>query len=352
MGFVKLEPASGKVSGTNSNMPLLVIPSAITNVGTLTTAEANSVRFYSDEAKTVELAREVVGANEIHVKVSSVTSTTDIWMDWDGVRADYAVGDTYGRNAVWSDYAIVNHLLDTTNYTGNTSFNFTNVNSVTFDGSKIGNGANFGSSNPQSGAGKHLHTGTNEVFNSTDIQSNWTLNIWLRPEVVSSFITIARYYASVTGSSKRLCQIAYDPGASRGLEFYWVGSTLNHYYSNTFFTANTTYKVTFSLGTSGALKIYVDGTSVLSTTVTNFNARGDSAGSDKRVCLGGDWFSTTLFNPYSGRMDEHRVHKRQISDDWEATEYQNQNDNGAFWVATPVGGGYRFVPQIRPFAGL
>lgn len=335
MPFVKLTPASGKVTGTHSNMPVLIVPSLISGVGTLTTAEANSVRFYSDVSKTTELAREVVSADEIHVKVSSLSGTTDIYMDWDGIRSDYAVTDTYGRNAVWSDYAMVNHLLDTTNYTGNTSFNLTNVNTVTFDGSKIGNGANFGSSNPASSAGKHLHTGTNEVFNSTDIQSNWTVNVWLRPEVVSSTIAIIRYFA-LAGTSKRMFIMQYDPGASRGLNFYWVGSTLDNYYSNTFFTANTTYKVTFSLGTSGALKIYVDGTSVLSTTVTNFNTRGDTAGSDKRVCIGGDWFGTTLFAPYSGRMDEHRVHKRQISDDWESTEYQNQNDNGSFWVASTV----------------
>jgi len=83
---------------------------------------------YADEAKTTEWAREIVSLTEMHVKVPSLTSTVDIYVDWDGVRADYAVGATYGRNAVWSDYGGVWHmqestsaLVDSTGITGNAS---------------------------------------------------------------------------------------------------------------------------------------------------------------------------------------------------------------------------------------
>ena len=113
MAVYKISPASGKVTGTSSNMPLLLIPSA-TAIGTLTTAEANSIRIYSDVGLTTELAREVVSADEIHFKASSVSSSSEFWVDIDGVRSDYAVTDTYGRNAVWSDYAAVYHYSSLT----------------------------------------------------------------------------------------------------------------------------------------------------------------------------------------------------------------------------------------------
>jgi uncharacterized membrane protein len=44
----------------------------------------------------------------------------DIYVDWDGVRSDYAVSATYGRNAVWVDLALVNHFeTATTDSSGN-----------------------------------------------------------------------------------------------------------------------------------------------------------------------------------------------------------------------------------------
>ena len=139
MAFKKLSIASGKASGTNINMPLLVIPSEITNLGTLTLAEAQSSRFYSDEAKTTELAREIVSADEIHVKVPSVTTSTTIYIDYDGVRSDYATDATYGTENVWSDYAYVSHDGGLTDSTGNGG-DGTAFGTPTIVTGKIGNG--------------------------------------------------------------------------------------------------------------------------------------------------------------------------------------------------------------------
>jgi hypothetical protein len=340
MGFVKLEPASGKVSGTNSNMPLLVIPSAITNVGTLTTAEANSVRFYSDEAKTVELAREVVGANEIHVKVSSVTSTTDIWMDWDGVRSDYAVGDTYGRNAVWSDYAAVMHLTsNVTDATGNLS---PTASSLTYDTTaRIGTSGIFTSSSSSS-----VSFGNPASFVG---MSGLTIQCWIRPTTFTNFGMI---------SAK---------GDARSWEFRNVGTTGKVMFSaqtgtflqsinnceSSVLSTNTWYLVhgRFDGSVSPTIdrtRMFVNG-AVDSTNIFNGTSQNTTiASSTDTAFLGrrGDGFF------WNGRIDEWRLRAAALSNDWIATEYQNQNDNGAFWVATPVGGGYRFVPQIRPFAGL
>jgi len=95
---------TGKVSGTHSNFPVYV---DLSRVGVTTISEANSIRVYTDLAKTNEIAREIVSVSEMHCKVPTLSSTTTLYIDVDDVRSDYAVGATYGRNAVWSDYEFV-----------------------------------------------------------------------------------------------------------------------------------------------------------------------------------------------------------------------------------------------------
>src|SRR6056297_2303141 len=103
------------VAATLTNFPAYV---DLSRVGITTLAEAESVRVYSDAAKTTELAREIVSASEMHVLIPSLTTSTQIWVDFDGVRSDYAVGATYGAEAVWSTFEGVWHLQDTTDSTG------------------------------------------------------------------------------------------------------------------------------------------------------------------------------------------------------------------------------------------
>jgi len=116
-GFKQATVNASDVPATLTNYPAYV---ALSRLGITTLAEAQSVRCYSDSAKTTELAREIVSVTEMHVKVSSLTSTFVLYVDWDGARADYAATDTYGRNAVWSDYAFVFHFENSlTNSVGN-----------------------------------------------------------------------------------------------------------------------------------------------------------------------------------------------------------------------------------------
>ena len=83
-----------------------------------------------------------MSATEIYVLVPTLTETTEIHCEYDGIASDYAVGATYGRNAVWSGYKAVYHLNDTTDHTGNV-YTLTNTGSVLFNSSLIGNGADF-----------------------------------------------------------------------------------------------------------------------------------------------------------------------------------------------------------------
>jgi hypothetical protein len=109
-GFKSATVASGDVPDTQSNFPVYVDLKRMNGGTSLSAADAASIRVYSDSGKTTELAREIVSVDEMHVKVTSLTNTFTIYVDWDGSSADYAVTDTYGRNAVWSDYRAVYHL--------------------------------------------------------------------------------------------------------------------------------------------------------------------------------------------------------------------------------------------------
>ena len=107
-GFKKAEaPGATLVPTTQTDFPGYV---NLARLGITTLAEAQSVRVYADSAKTTEWAREIVSVTEMHVKVPSLTSTVSMFVDWDGVRSDYAVTATYGAQNVWTEYEAVWHL--------------------------------------------------------------------------------------------------------------------------------------------------------------------------------------------------------------------------------------------------
>ena len=166
-GFKKATVRAADVPSTQTDFPSYV---DLDRIGVTTLAEAQSIRVYADEAKTVEWAREIVSATEMHVKVPSLTSTVDIYVDWDGVRSDYAVGATYGRNAVWVDYEFVSHDGGGTDSTGNHST--TAEGGVTSGGitGKIGVGTSYDGSND----------GFDTGYDSFNPRNNFTMSVWTR----------------------------------------------------------------------------------------------------------------------------------------------------------------------------
>jgi hypothetical protein len=103
----------------------------------------------SDEA--TETAFEIVSfatttkRGELHFMADALatTSTSTFYIYYGNATAtSYAVGATYGRNAVWSGYKAVYHLEGTTDYTGN-SYTLTNTGSVPFNSSLLTNGGDF-----------------------------------------------------------------------------------------------------------------------------------------------------------------------------------------------------------------
>ena len=96
-GFKTATVNASDVPSTQTNFPVYV---DLARLGITTQAEADSIRVYAESSKTTEWAREIVSVSEMWVKVPSLTSTTAIYIDWDGSRSDYSVSDTYGRNNI------------------------------------------------------------------------------------------------------------------------------------------------------------------------------------------------------------------------------------------------------------
>jgi len=298
---LQIPVATGKVSGTQTNFPVLINPTVMTGWGIITLAEAQSLRFYSDSAKTTELAREVVSATEIYVKVPSINDTTIIHCDYDGVRSDYLVTDTYGRNNVWSDYTLVSHLSDTENSNGGTDL--TNTGGTPFSSGKIVNGADFNGS-----SSRRLGINDNRSFNWSNDYS-WTF--WVKLNSNTGYLLD---HFTTTGAGRRM--IVYGNGS--GITLFASGNER----TSASLSNGTYYKVTVSKSGS-TWTIYVN------TTASSTISSGSVSYTLNELSLGtaADSFGSKA----NAQLDEVRLKSSAVSSDWVTSEYNNQSDVSTFW---------------------
>jgi len=304
---------SSDVPSTQTDFPTYV---DLARLGITTLAEAESVRVYADEAKTTEWAREIVSVTEMHVKVPSLTSTVDIYVDWDGVRADYAVSATYGRNAVWTGYTYVAHMEgNADNSTGGT--NPTAVTAITFSTGNglIGKGAGF--------------NGSNSII---------TIDLAIPTSYSISYLgkggtNQSRFLSKDNAGSQRNVAHEIFTSASPPLNFYvWNASNSIKIISHTAYVAATWFNYQTTWNSAGNFVAYADGSS-LGTVPTGGNARNSS----NLLAFGGESALSRFLN---GAMDEIRVKPSVNSANWITTEYNNQNDEATFWGTwTDAGGG-------------
>ena len=320
-GFKTATVNASDVPATQTDFPSYV---DLSRLGITTLAEAQSVRVYADSAKTTEWAREIVSATEMHVKVPSLTSTTDIYVDWDGVSADYAVTDTYGRNAVWSGYRAVYHLDGLTDSTGN-GYTLTNNNSVTLGASGL------------MGGSADLTTGnTNKTLSVADglgITGSLTIDAWANKYNVSAygqgFYTfnatnrrLYTYYENVGGASMRFAhELPGGATMNKNALTGWSNSTW-HKVSQTYDGTTARYYLDGVYKDGGA----ISGTG--SSVTSNFRLGSHHGGTAVPV----------LF--WQGLIDEARVKSTENPANWITTEYNNQANEATFWGTwTDAGGG-------------
>lgn len=333
MSTVVLTVVAAKVAGSETNFPVLITPSVITGLGSISLGDAQSSRIYADVTKLVEQAREVVSADEIHTKIAALTTLSECYFDYDGIRSDYSVTDTYGRNAVWSGHVAKYNLQDANDSSGN-GYTLTPVLSPTYGTAKIGNGVDFGTS--ATGL-KYTTDNMGVAYTSSITMSGW---FKLRDNTKESYFL----FKTNTGNPGAEIQATYQLSPKRIRFLRYAGVT-----------ANSSYNVAPTNGTWFHVAVTFDGSTLVGyyngTAVTSASTSGSTnQGGTTHFALG--LYGLVSYNP-NGMADDVRVTNTNRSANWITTEYNNQNDNAAFWTASAGGGStYRFVPQLRPFGGL
>ena len=340
-GFKQATVNASDVPSTQSDFPSYV---DLSRVGITTLAEAQSVRVYSDSGKTTELAREIVSVTEMHVKIPSLTSSFTIYVDYDGVRSDYAVGDTYGRNAVWSDYDAVYHLQEAVNNTsGGYKDSTGNGNDATGNSMALtevagafgGNGQDF------DGSADYIDAPRSTSLNNPTTTNALTLSVWIRKDSASDS---SQAYPISYGVNEWNIILGFTTNL---FETYW--NTIN-IRNNLGATSSTdwNYFVGSFDGTANTFLGYINNTQTTNITETGNLAVRTGQG----LGIGAYPSGANYFN---GKIDELRIRSAALSANWVTTEYNNQSDEATFWgtwTDAGGGGGYRYVPQLTPFAGL
>jgi len=317
-GFKTAQVNASDVPATQTNFPAYV---DLSRLGITTLAEAESVRVYADSAKTTEWAREIVSATEMHVKVPSLTSTVAMYVDWDGVRADYAATDTYGRNAVWSDYRFVFHLeSDGLDSTGNGTATATGT--VTYGASSP-----LGSGSETSGSANNSLLGGGNFADGT---GNKTLSMWAQTgnrTKRSWYIDLGSRTAD--GGTARNCLGFYQDGGTLYMYGYAGDPSLGSVPANdTPFYAVGTYDGTI-------FRTYLNNTAT-GTDTSSFPFAGNTSGAKLHI-RNYDATNSRL----DGELTEVRGRASVLSTDWMTSEYNNQLDEAGFWGTWSTVGGKR-----------
>ncbi|MFS4438594.1 LamG-like jellyroll fold domain-containing protein [Paracoccaceae bacterium GXU_MW_L88] len=312
-----------QATGTHTNFPAAVDLSIL---GITTQAEADSVRVYTDESKSVELPREIVSPSIMWVKLDALSNSDTYYVEYDGVSADYAVTDTYGRNAVWSDYELVMHCHNDIDSTGNYT-------------PTVSGGASFGNTPGIIGDALYLD-GSNDswsVSGSTNLTELENKDVTITAFVKNYFNTysppreapVFGNYPGTGPSPNQFFSLSVDSDgntkvASRRdndaevITTAFGPSVKTNSWQKVTLRKNGT---TFSLLQNGVQPV----------SSVSFSTEGKT---DNQFEFGG---GVSIVNRYNqGSFTELRYRNSAVSNDWEATEYANQSNPDTFWTVTPV----------------
>jgi len=321
MAFKQATVNASKVAATLTNYPAYV---DLSRVGITTLAEAQSVRVYTDSAKMVEIAREIVSATEMHCKIPSLTTTTTIYIDYDGVRADYAVTDTYGRNAVWADYDVVYHFdaivsgvwVNSTGGTNGSASTLTDVGASipTETTGAINGGGNFGTVSNKRGIDTTIAA---QLTTALANDSRWTQQFWFR----------------VNGNPSTA--MIWTEGASSSGFYNYAGMNTNGTVLTKLRGGTTQITASSFANNTWHMLHWVKNGNTSSDRYINAGGKQTATGSgtqttDENVVIGGIDRST-FQNAVKDLIDEFRLRKSDISENWITTEYNNQSDEATFW---------------------
>ena len=310
---------SARVPATQTNFPIYIDQDRL---GMTTLAEAQSGRWYTASDLVTEMAREVVSVTEGHGKHPSLTSTAQICIDWDGVRSDYATTATYGRNAVWSDYEFVAHNL-ISDSTGN-GYDAASNNTGVAGSPKIGAARSFNGSNQQI----VLPVSSTAIENSF---GDFSVSVWMNtPSGQTPDSQVLGNYTGTSISPNQYWMLRSRSNGAISSLFRRDGNAENMNVTSDPINDGLWHHVV-SVKDGKDVNLKVDSSDV--GIPASFSTDGNT-NNNRDVGMG-----MTYGRYYEGSIDEARIRKSVLSNNWITTEYNNQNANGSFWEATDAGGG-------------
>jgi hypothetical protein len=286
------------------------------------------IRVFKSDG-TTELAREVVSCDtgtdtgELHIKFSgtlSSSSDTTIQIHADGTSSEPAVTATYGRNAVWSDYARVYHLQETSGAVIDSTGNDDGANNGATTGvvGQMGNAYDF------DGASNDFIDGIASVGS---VGSNVSFSVWYKADSFNSGTGLRnQIMVNYGGSSDRIILTRSHNSGRMQIDTF-DGTARSHGVT----TSDTTNRHHFvaTTNTSKALTSYLDGTAGASSTYVG----GDNP-TNGTLRIGRN---NNTINGWDGMLDEFRARLSILSADWVSTEYSNQNDPSTFYTVESTG---------------
>lgn len=317
---------------TASGSPVFTTSAAFSTAG-------GDIRCFKSDG-TTELPREIVSCDtsgqtgEMHIKYSGTLSSTvdtEIRIYADGSSRDYATTDTYGAEAVWSDYVGVYHL--------NTSSIDSSGTSGSADTS-ISYGPSYG--NIEGGA---LITEASDsriqIAPGTTGNTNLTMSAWIKPVDKSSTTNDLGMlgYNAWSANGHFDFEVISNTTASIDNKLLYYGYGSNPDPSTGYGTYSSTSSVStsvFSLvhievdTTAPDVDYYINGSLDRNVTYTSIPAI------NLTDVLIGSW-NPSGFRSFDGDMDEVRISLDNKTSTWISTEYANQNSPSTFYtVADPV----------------
>ena len=297
------------------------------------------LRFSSDEAGTNQLPCEVVEFDkvgesaQVWVRIPSLSNSTTIYIWGDNAgQSQPSATDTYGRNAVWSDYDYVTHL------------NETSGNAVDSTGNSLD------SSVPASGVTQGLTGVTGRAYEfdgtaSTGVSPSDTGVTFWNDEFTQSSLEIWAYPADDGSGPKVLFEeggfttghcLAYRTSPHTWHYSVSVGGSPSEASSTTITNINTNWVHLRGVYDNGDVKLYVngelEGTTTKSTSIGYHTSPPSVGGLNTAVAISNGV-------PWIGLLAGSRRSDVLKSDDHYLTEYENQSSTSAWGVTTAISGG-------------
>ena len=287
------------------------------------------VRFSTDEAGTNQLPCEIEDLHlddsstrpnsaQVWVKVPTLSSSADtkiwVWYKKAG-ESQPSVTDTYGRNAVWSDYVAVYHMNEES---GSTVVDSAGNHDGTYQGtlpdniwSKIGQGQDF--------------NGTSDYFTVADHADfdqyqDTTIQIWAESDdgggewrglFTKDRETFPDSSIGIWQSNETPAHVDYRVGSQAAGDTDFGTSAARSIYLSW-------------IENGGAIRATLDGSVDWSGTDTSSNQPANGTYAVNVGRAGG------VSEFFDGVMVEARWYHGILSDGWRSTEYNNHNDNSSF----------------------